>query len=65
MAERTLDPLELSAIVGESYDIRVTTDRGNVFMSENGVLEYGEGGWNMEQFSIRVHTAGFFLRITV
>ena len=35
MAERTLDPLELSAEVGESYDIRVTTDRGNVFMSEN------------------------------
>jgi len=65
LAEETLGPLELNPVEGKKYDIRVTTDRGNVFLSENGVLRYGEDGWDMEQFSIRIHTAGLFLRVTV
>jgi len=32
--------IELPLEVGEDYDIRVTTDRGNVFPSENGSLHY-------------------------
>jgi len=51
--------IELPLEVGEDYDIRVTTDRGNVFPSENGILHYEADGWKMETFSIRIFTSGF------
>lgn len=59
--------IELPLVVGEEYDIRVTTDRGNVFPSVNGVLRYEVGGWEIETFSIRIFTSGFtwYLRIRV
>lgn len=67
LSEEVLDPFDLPLVVGAEYDIRVTTDRGNVFPSENGILLYEEGGWEMETFSIRIFTSGFtwFLRIIV
>ncbi len=58
MSEEVL-VLELDLVEGMEYDIRATTDRGNVFVSENGILRYEEGGWEMETFSIRIFTSGF------
>jgi len=67
MSEEELEPFELEMVEGAEYDIRATTDRGNVFLPENGVLRYEEGGWEMETFSIRIFTSGFtwHLQITV
>lgn len=68
MGNATLEePLEVYREQGAEYDIRVTTDRGNVFASECGILRYGEEGWEMDSFSIYIFTSGlsFFLRIRV
>ena len=67
LSEKVLDPFVLDLFEGAEYDIRVTTDRGNVFLSENGILRYEEDGWEMETFSIRIFTSGFtwHLHITV
>lgn len=49
----------LNPVSGNEYDIRVTTDRGNVFVSETGVLKYGTDGWEMETFSIVIFYSGW------
>lgn len=63
--EQVID--DFSWEVGEDYDIRITTDRGNVFTSMNGILHYDTDGWQVETFSLRIFTSGFtwFLRIKV
>jgi len=58
----TLDPLEEVEIgeyfvdpqPGETFDVRVTTERGNVFESSSGELEYGDNGWVVESRMINV-----------
>jgi len=65
MSEKVLDPFVLDLLDGAEYDIRATTDRGNLFPSENGILHYEDGSWDLEEFSIRIHTGGIFLRIQV
>jgi len=64
MSEEVL-VLKLDLVEGMEYDIRATTDRGNMFVSENGILRYEEGGWDLEEFSIKIHAAGLFLRVQV
>ena len=49
-----LGPYPLTPKNGESYDIRVTTDRGNVFTSSLGVLFYIDGKWHSETLGIRL-----------
>jgi len=49
-----LGPYEVAPSVGDSYDIRVTTERGNVFESSSGVIEYGQDGWVVEAKVINV-----------
>jgi len=64
MSEEVL-VLELDLVEGMEYDIRATTDRGNMFLSENGILHCEEGGWDLEEFSIKIHAAGFFIHVQV
>jgi len=54
LSEDELGPFELDRVEGREYDIRATTDRGNIFPSETGILHYGEDGWDIEIFSIRI-----------
>lgn len=49
----------------ENFEIRVTTERGNSFLNENGVLTYGPGDWVMEKFYIKIHAGGLFLHVKV
>ncbi len=49
-----LGPYDVSPIVGDTYNVRVTTERGNVFECGSGELEYGEGGWVVETKLINV-----------
>lgn len=68
LGEESLEePLVLDREAGSEYDVRVTTDRGNVFTSDCGILRYGDEGWEMDSFSIYIFTSGLslFLRIRV
>lgn len=47
-------PYDVNPVVGDSYDVRVTTERGNVFECGSGELEYGEWGWVVETKMINV-----------
>lgn len=49
----------------DNFEIRVTTERGNSFLNENGVLTYGSGEWMMEKFFINIHAGGLFLHVKV
>ena len=49
-----IGPYPLSPANGSSYDIRVTTARGNVFASEVGVLYYTDGEWESEILGFRL-----------
>jgi len=54
LSEEVLVPLALDPVNGDEYDIRVTTDRGNVYTSENGILYYQEDAWVTETLGIRI-----------
>ncbi|MBD3171908.1 hypothetical protein GF326_05495 [Candidatus Bathyarchaeota archaeon] len=49
----------------EVFEIRVTTERGNSFLNENGMLTYGAEGWIVDKFYINIHAGGLFLRVKV
>jgi len=65
LSDKTLGPFDLDPMPNDEYDIRVTTDRGNVFPSENGILHYGMDKWEMETFSIRIFTSRFTWRLHI
>ncbi|MFH2110298.1 MAG: hypothetical protein ABIJ47_03440 [Candidatus Bathyarchaeota archaeon] len=58
----TLNPLEEVEIgqydvdpqPGDTFDVRVTTERGNIFECGSGLLEYGTDGWVVESKMINV-----------
>lgn len=54
LSEVVPDAFQLETGEGKEYDIRVTTERGNMFLSDNGILRYGADGWVIEAFSITV-----------
>ena len=49
----------------EVFEIRVTTERGNSFLNQNGMLTYGSDGWVVDKFYIKIHAGGLFLRVKV
>ena len=49
-----IGPYPLTPTNGSSYDIRVTTARGNVFTSSVGMLFYDEGEWMSEVLGFRL-----------
>lgn len=52
-------------VENDNFEIRVTTERGNTFLNENGILTYGDGEWDMEKFFLKLNFAGFFVQIKV
>ena len=49
-----IDPITVPEIA-ESYIIKLTTDRGNIFMPTSGIPTYdptGDGEWHMDSFTI-------------
>jgi len=54
LSEVVLDSFPLETGPGKEYDIRATTERGNVFLSDNGILRYDMDGWVIESFGITV-----------
>ena len=49
----------------ENFEIRVTTERGNSFLNENGMLTYGDGEWMLEKYYIIIHAGDLFLHVKV
>lgn len=52
--EETYGPLTVSPVVGESFNIKVLTRRGNKFISLTNPLVYTEGGWSGCDLAINV-----------
>ena len=60
--DETANPLEtidignlpLTPVEGGEYEIRVTTERGNVFISQIGSISYQGGEWISETFGFRL-----------
>jgi hypothetical protein len=50
----TIGDIPLSPVEGGEYEIRVTTDRGNVFISYIGRISYQGGEWISETFGFRM-----------
>lgn len=46
--------LEINASEGSSYQIRATSERGNVYVSETGTLSYNGGEWETETLGINL-----------
>jgi hypothetical protein len=49
-----IGPFPIQAVDGSSFDVRVTTGRGNVYTAETGVLYYQGGEWLTETLGIRL-----------
>ena len=49
-----IGPFDVPLIEGSTYNIRITTERGNVFDSSSGDLEYSSGYWVVETKLINV-----------
>lgn len=47
-------PYEVNPVVGDTYNIRVATERGNLYESSSGDIEYGTGGWVVDSKMINV-----------
>jgi hypothetical protein len=54
LGSEEIGPFPLIPVNGSSYDIRVTTVRGNVFASEIGVIHYVDGEWQSEILGFRL-----------
>lgn len=54
MGELDLDQYLVAAQDGDSFDVKVTTDRGNVYASETGTLYYKNGEWLSETLGINL-----------
>lgn len=49
-----IGPFPITATDGSSFDIRVTTARGNVYAAETGILYYQDGEWVTETLGIQL-----------
>ena len=49
-----LGPYDVPLVEGRTYNVRVTTERGNVYECGSGDLEYGMGEWIVESKMINV-----------
>jgi len=54
MSEANLGSHDVNPQEGESYYVRVTTDRGNVFTSDSSPLHYQGGEWRVDILLINV-----------
>ncbi len=63
--ELKLIPFSHEPVEDEYFDIRVTTERGNLFLNENGMLIYGAEGWIVDKYYVKIHAGGLFLRVKV
>ncbi|MFA5869689.1 MAG: hypothetical protein WC941_08330 [Candidatus Bathyarchaeia archaeon] len=52
--ENRTQVITVNAHNGNSYDSRVTTQRGNVYAALNGILSFGPSGWIGESFGINI-----------
>ncbi len=50
----TIGDIPLIPVEGGEYEVRVTTDRGNVFISHIGAISYMGGEWISETFGFRL-----------
>ena len=55
-SEKVLGPFEVSGVVeeGDTVEVKVTTERGNVFFCVSGILYYTGGGWSTTSYGICV-----------
>ena len=58
-------PFSEAPVENDNFEIRVTTERGNSFLNENGILTYGDGEWAMEKFFLKLYFGGIFMRVKV
>jgi hypothetical protein len=67
MTERVLGSFDVGPIEGTTYDIMVTTKRGNVFESETGPISYEEGIWTVEikMINVLISSTGTVFKIYV
>jgi len=58
-------PYDVSLVVNGTYNVRVTTERGNVFECGSGDLEYGTGGWVVESklINVMISASGIVFKI--
>lgn len=71
----TLNPLDEAEIgdydvnpqAGETYDVRITTERGNVFECSSGILSYSDTGWEVESqlINVLISSSGVVFKIHV
>jgi len=54
LASVTIGPYPAPKVEGAEYDVKVTTNRGNVFYSEVGTIMYLDGGWVSETLGFRL-----------
>ena len=54
LSHEQIGPFPIQVVDGSSFDVRVTTGRGNVYTAETGVLHYQGGEWVTETLGIRL-----------
>ena len=54
LGNEQIGPFPIQVVNGSSFDVRVTTSRGNVYTAETGILYYQAGGWVTETLGIRL-----------
>lgn len=61
----SLGPYDVSPIVGDTFDVRIATERGNIFESTSGDIEFGSGGWVVESkvINVMVSASGIVFKI--
>ncbi|MBC8273464.1 MAG: hypothetical protein H8E40_00625 [Chloroflexi bacterium] len=54
LSHEQIGPFPIQVVDGSSFDVRVTTGRGNVYTAETGILHYQGGEWVTETLGIRL-----------
>ena len=54
MGTGNFGPYDVNPTIGDIYEIRITTERGNVYEAGSGNIEFGSGGWVVESKIINV-----------
>lgn len=67
LQELHIDDYDVNPQPGEDYDVRVATERGNVFECSSGILSYTDIGWDVETqvINILVSSSGVVFKIHV
>jgi hypothetical protein len=65
--EITIDHYNVNPQSGETYDVRVTTERGNVFECSSGLLSYSDTGWEVETqvINVLISSPGVVFKVSV